>query len=95
MHIEIDDQYAIGSDKYQFILKKKSRVKNKETGLMEDGWVADSFFPTIAGLTNYLIQQSLRDSEATTLNDALEDVKRTSIALELALTPKFKVELAA
>ena len=91
MHIQIDDKYAIGSDKRQFILKEKTVMENKETGEMETYWRSKHFFITMTGVVNYLVSQSLRDSEATTLATLLDDQKKAVGRLTLALEGKYKV----
>jgi len=92
MHIEIDDNYAIGSDQHQFILKKKDKRMNKETGEMEEYWRPDSFFSTLSGLANHLILQHTRDSAATSIADLVVSHEKAVGDIRLALCPEYKVE---
>jgi len=91
MHIQIDDNYAIGSDKYQFIIKEKTMRKNKETGKMEVYWRPDCYFTKMSSVVDYLVQQSLRESEAQTLATLVEDQQNAVRKLTLALEGKYKV----
>ena len=95
MHIEIDNNFAIGSDKHQFILKKKDKRKNPKTGEMEIYWRSDSYFSTLSGLANHLILAHTRDSAATTLAELALSHENAVGAIRLALCPEYKVEKAA
>ena len=68
-------------------------ILNAANGAMENEWKRLSSFTPIGGLANHVVQQELRDCEATTLADALEVVKRASCSLNEALSPHFNVTL--
>ncbi len=93
LHIKVDDKWAIGSDTEQFTLKRYRGMNKKVNDKMEELWVAEKYFTTIGSVAIYLVTQRLRDSDATTLAEALKVVKQACNDLDNVLKPYFKVEI--
>ena len=87
MIIPINSQYQIHSDRYQWIITK-SRFRN---GKKE--WQPESFYRSFDHALRSLGELMVRESNATTLVKALEDVEKVTTQLSQALTPQLKLQL--
>jgi len=65
--------------------------------VQEDGewseWKTAGYYHRLDGLVSALAEASVRESQAETLADLLEDVKRIGTALSDALTPHITVDV--
>ncbi|QKJ59383.1 DUF5405 family protein [Serratia fonticola] len=83
MKIRIDKDWVITSDTFQFILNRRKTVKTgKEVG---KEWLdAIGYYPTIPQLVSGLINQGIRDSNATTLAELATEVERIGLLCQAA-----------
>ena len=93
INIQINDDYRLSSDKYQWIIQKKKMRKDKKTGEKYQDWEGISFHPTPTKAVQSISQMLIRTSEAETLTEALERVDSVVTTLTQALTPYFDVKL--
>lgn len=85
MILPIDSQYRISADTNGWAIQKK-KGKN---------WAAIKWFGSLEHTIKELSDLMLRTSDAKTLEDALQEVKRISEILTQALTPNMAVARAA
>ena len=88
MIIQIDEQYRVTTDPYQWIIQKRRTRKGKED------WESLTFHSSPDAAIQSLREQLVRVSDAQTVADALRDISRIDTTLSRALTPTFKVRLA-
>ena len=88
MMLTIDENYRITTDPYQWIIQKKHiHQKTKE-----EYWKNDSFHPNIEYAVRHLGRKMLRESEASTLSDALLEIDLIASKLHQALDVDFEVK---
>ena len=80
MQIQINDQYRISSDSHQWIIQQRRTRKGV------DGWKSISYHTTIDAVVKRLGQRMVRESDATTLVDALVAIENVTTTLSQALT---------
>ena len=80
MKLPINKQYRIASDANQWILQK-SRTRKGVQEWESIAYYAD-FYPLVKSLTNRMV----RESNATTLTDALAAIENVTTTLSQALT---------
>ena len=85
MIIPINQQYRITTDPYQWIVQKKRSRKGKED------WESQTYHPSIQSALQSFGEFMVRQSDATTLTDALVEVENVTTTLSQALTPQFQV----
>ena len=85
MIIPINEQYRITTDPYQWIVQKKRSRKGKED------WESQTYHPSIQSALQSFWEFMVRQSDATTLTDALVEVENVTTTLSQALTPQFQV----
>jgi len=85
MIIPINEQYRITTDPYQWIVQKKRSRKGKED------WESQTYHPSIQSALQSFGEFMVRQSDATTLTDALVEVENVTTTLSQALTPQFQV----
>ena len=85
MIIPINQQYRIATDPYQWIVQKKRSRKGKED------WESQTYHPSIQSALQSFGEFMVRQSDATTLTDALVEVENVTTTLSQALTPQFQV----
>ena len=85
MIIPIDDRYRLKSDVNQWALQKSKPVGD------ELKWESFKYFHDPSNAVTELIQLRIRGSDAATLVDALEEVKKIASATLSALYPHFEV----
>ena len=85
MIIPINQQYRITTDPYQWIVQKKRSRKGKED------WESQTYHPSIQSALQSFGEFMVRQSDATTLTDALIEVENVTTTLSQALTPQFQV----
>ena len=83
MIIPINEQYRITTDPYQWIVQKKRSRKGKED------WESQTYHPSIQSALQSLGEFMVRQSDATTLTDALVEVENVTTTLSQALAPEF------
>ena len=93
MNIDLGRGYRLGTDKYQWIIQKKANRKNKETGEVTEEWRNVSFHANPTQAVNFHADRLLRASDAETLTEALEEVKRITTELTNALHINFDVKV--
>ena len=80
MKLPINKQYRIASDANQWILQK-SRTRK---GLQE--WESIAYYTDLDPLVKSLTNRMVRDSDATTLTDALAAIENVTTTISQALT---------
>ena len=80
MKLPIDEQYRISSDVNQWILQK-SRTRK---GVQE--WESIAYYTDLDPLVKSLTNRMVRDSDATTLTDALAAIENVTTTISQALT---------
>ena len=85
MIIPINHQYRITTDPYQWIVQKKRSRKGKED------WESQTYHPSIQSALQSFGEFMVRQSDATTLTDALVEVENVTTTLSQALPPQFQV----
>ena len=80
MKLPINKQYRIASDANQWILQK-SRTRK---GVQE--WESIAYYTDLDPLVKSLKNRMVRESDATTLTDALRDIQNVTTTLSQALT---------
>ncbi len=81
----------IVSDRYGYAIAKP--ITRKRNGEEVEELEQFAWFATLTGAANGLADYALRTSDAQTVAEALEEVKRISAALCGALRPTFEVRL--
>ncbi len=84
MRIPITDQYALTSTEYAWAISKSK--KRKHHGKDVTDWEAIRWYSTLEGAAKALGDMMLRQSDATTLAEAMAEVERISEMLCKALT---------
>ena len=80
MKLPINEQYRIASDANQWILQK-SRTRK---GVQE--WESIAYYTDLDPLVKSLTNRMVRDSDATTLTDALVAIENVTTTISQALT---------
>jgi len=78
--IQIDEQYRVTTDPYQWIVQKKRSRKNKEE------WESQTYHPSFESALQSFGECLVRGSDAETLVDALADVEKAITILSQART---------
>ncbi len=77
-------KYVITSDQHNIILNvKKKTGSGKNKG--EEYLAAEAFFFDIASCAEYIIQQGVRESDATSLSELVAEVEKIRKRVEKAL----------
>ena len=84
MIIQIDEQYRVTTDPYQWIIQKKRTRNGRED------WRSQTFHPSFASALQSLGETMVRESNASTLSQALADVKTITTTLSQALAVNIK-----
>ena len=82
MFIEIKigkEDYAITSDKRNFILTRKTNFTDKKTKEKKVGWREEWYYGTLGGLLSGLFELKLRASDAKTMSELYEAVRMTKL----------------
>ena len=85
MIIPINEQYRITTDPYQWIVQKKRSRKGKED------WESQTYHPSIQSALQSFGEFMVRQSDATTLTDALVEVENVTTTLSQALPTQIEV----
>ena len=80
MQLPINKQYRISADANQWIIQK-SRTRK---GLQE--WESIAYYTDLDPLVKSLTNRMVRDSDATTLTDALAAIENVTTTISQALT---------
>lgn len=91
MEIPINDEWRIKSDEHAWIVQRKGRRMDEE-GEWQESWTSKTWHGTCEQAVNSLAQKMLRDSDASTLPDALAAAKNVATVITGALTPVFDVK---
>lgn len=89
MFIQIDDNYALGSDRYSWHILKWRMRKTRKTGKVEKVWEAYQWFSTVQKATQGLGELMVRESEAQTFAEALAEIESVTAKLTQALAPQY------
>ena len=65
--IQINDRYAIKSDRLNWIVAESGKSKNKDTGEIETVWISRWYFSTLRGAAKHLGNMMLRESSETSV----------------------------
>ena len=84
MIIQIDEQYRVTTDPYQWIIQKKRTRNGRED------WRSQTFHPSFSSALQSLGETMVRESNASTLPQALADVKTITTTLSQALAVNIK-----
>ena len=93
INIPLNDNYRLSSDKYQWIIEKKRKGKDRKTGEPTIEWRGDSYHPTPTKAVQHYAHMQVRTSEASTLTEALENIDEVVRSVTEALVPYFEVKL--
>ena len=89
MIIQIDEQYRVTTDPYQWIVQKKRSRKGKED------WKSQTYHTSFQSALQSLGERLVRGSDAETLADALADVEKAITILSQARTLQLEQVLTA
>ena len=89
MIIQIDEQYRVTTDPYQWIVQKKRSRKGKED------WESQTYHPSLDAAIHSLWERLVRASDAETEVDALQDIERITTTFSQALAPNSESILKA
>ena len=84
MIIQIDKQYRVTTDPYQWIIQKKRTRNGRED------WASQTFHPSFSSALENLGERMVRESNASTLSEVLADVKTITTTLSQALAVNIK-----
>ena len=91
MIIPIDKQHRIQSDKHSWNIQTiRQREKN---GKMSEDWKTDTYHTSIEAACHSLVDQLLRESEATTFLEAHQDMEKIINKFSQALQPRFEIKI--
>ena len=79
MRFQINDDYRITSDPYQWVVQKR-RTRTKDGRKISD-WQAQSYYPTLRSALAQLGERMVRESNADTVVDALEVINDIATTL--------------
>ena len=82
MNLQIDDNYRIASDRYQWILQHR-RLRTK-VGQPTLEWEAQSYYPTLESAIAQLGERMVRESNVGTVVDALAVINEVATTLSQA-----------
>lgn len=91
MHIQINQQFALGSDRHAWTIKEK--VTRKRKGRLVEEWQTILWFASIEQAVHGLANLRLRQSDAQTVAEALHEVNIITAELCGALQPHFEVKV--
>jgi hypothetical protein len=83
MKIQINDEYRISSDSNQWMVQKYRGI-DKKTG--EPIWQSILYYTSLDTLVTGLADKMLRESDASTISEALVEIKRIGELLKSALS---------
>ena len=83
MIIQITEEYRISSDSNQWMVQKYSGI-NKKTH--EPVWQSISYYSSLDTLVSALSDKLLRESDASTISEALAEIKRIGALFKNLLT---------
>ena len=72
MNITID-KFSITSDSHNLIVTETDKLREKEDGVISNSGIGSRFFGNIPDALNYILEQKLKSSEATTLKGFYAD----------------------
>ena len=82
MRFQINDDYRITSDPYQWVVQKR-RTRTKDGRKISD-WQAQSYYPTLRSALAQLGERMVRECKTDTLVDALKAVETIATTLSQA-----------
>jgi hypothetical protein len=80
-----DNPFQLSHDGFQFVVSEQPYI-DKRTGSQH--WKTNHFYLTLAGVAHYLVERGLYYSEAKTLEELGEEIKRSETALKEALSER-------
>ena len=92
MIIPISKKYRIATDSLQWMLQSPRKQKGKN-GKQKTVWVPFAYFGSLQQCIESLGQRLVRQSNAETVAEAIEDIDRITTKLCQALTPQFEVRV--
>ena len=94
MNIPLNDDYRLSSDKYQWIIQKKDGQHTKGKLRGQTKWKSLSFHPTATKAVQHHADTLYRESDAETIDEAIEAAKRIATAIADALRmPEIEVTI--
>ena len=92
-HIHLVDNYYMTADAYQWMLTKKRKGKNRDTGKSEDQYKPVAFYATPLQVVQSLNNRLLREFECSTLAELQEKSESVATQLSGALEQAEKIKL--
>lgn len=97
MNLQINDDWRIRSDKYNYMLEKRTNIeakdKNKQVIPGEYIWNTVGHYTTLNNAVSAYPETILKRSDADGIAEAVQVVKDACKELSSALSPKFEVIL--
>ena len=72
INIKLDEKMSIVSDSNQYILRQYKGMVNDKEGNEKESFEAIGYFPTMRGALNDYIENSIRESNCTTIKELIE-----------------------
>lgn len=86
LNIRVDEEHRITSDKFQYMLQKRTIVKGEET------WKTLCYYPTFQSLLQELVHREVRLSDVSSVEELIEATESVSQRVtELCKGTGFKV----
>jgi len=77
MNIKLSNKWAIRNDgQTSYALCKRERSRNKDTGVMEERWVAIAWYSRLEHAIDEVCNKRLRESKITTLKGLREAISQ-------------------
>lgn len=78
MNLQIGENYLLTADTYNIILNKRYKKQMKEGEPIQYGWQQSAFYPTIEKAFLGLLEKDLKDSDVTTINEMIKEIRRAT-----------------
>ncbi len=91
MLIPINDQFALATDQYSWMIQRRRQRKDRKTGEPVTAWESIAWYASAEQAVNGLRDRMVRASEAETIAEAMRDIESVVAALSHALAPYFEV----
>lgn len=75
MNLQIGENYLLTADTYNIILNKRYKKQTKEGEPAQYGWQQSAFYSNIENAFLGLLEKKIKDSDATTVNELIEEIR--------------------
>ena len=79
MNLILDERFKISSDKHNYVLEKYEDVEDRKTGEIKKMWKDAGYYGSIEPILNRYIKERIRDSEATSVNELIAELKEIKL----------------